>query len=73
MIFFRFFIYCYPNAKQKGDFSTKKQHENKSDNDLSPTWFSKCEKIIMKTKFSMKDNKKVLEEIKQYSKEFDLK
>jgi len=62
-----------PNAKQKGNMFTKKQPENLSHNDLAPTWFSKCEQIVMKAKFSMKDDKKVLEEIMQYAKEIGIK
>ena len=62
-----------PNAKQKGNFMTKQNPENKSHNDLDPTWFSKCEQIVMKAKFSMKDDKKVLEEIMQYAKELGIK
>ncbi len=62
-----------PNAKQKGNFLTKGNYENKSHNDLAPTWFSKCEQIVMKAKFSMKDDKKVLEEIMQYAKELGIK
>jgi hypothetical protein len=62
-----------PNAKQKGNFFSKENPENKSHNDLAPTWFSKCEQIVMKAKFSMKDDKKVLEEIMQYAKEIGIK
>ena len=62
-----------PNAKQKGNFLTKQQPENRSHNELAPTWFSKCEQIVMKAKFSMKDDKKVLEEIMQYANELGIK
>ena len=62
-----------PNAKQKGNFMTKQLPENKSHNDLAPTWFSKCEQIVMKAKFSMKEYKKVLEEIMLYAKELGIK
>jgi hypothetical protein len=62
-----------PNAKQKGNFLTRQQPENKSHNDLAPTWFSKCEQIVMKAKFSMKEDKKVLEEIMLYAKELGIK
>lgn len=62
-----------PNAKQKGNFFTKQQPENKSHNDLAPTWHSKCEQIIMKAKFSMKDDKKTLEEIMSYAQELGIK
>ena len=61
-----------PNAKEKGNFWTKKP-EYKSHNDLAPTWLSKCEQIIIKAKFSMKDDKKTLEEIMAYAKELGLK
>ena len=62
-----------PNAKQKGNIFTKQQPENKSHNDLAPTWKSKCEQIIMKAKFSMKEDKKTLEEIMAYGKELGIK
>lgn len=63
-----FLALAMPNSKQKGSFFTKQQPENKSHNDLAPTWFSKCEQIIMKARFSMKYDKKTLEEIEHYSK-----
>lgn len=62
-----------PNAKQKGNMFTKQQPENKSHNDLAPTWKSKCEQIIMKAKFSMKEDKKTLEEIMAYANELGIK
>jgi hypothetical protein len=62
-----------PNAKQKGNLFTKQQPENKSHNDLAPTWQSKCEQIIMKAKFSMKEDKKTLEEILMYANELGIK
>ena len=62
-----------PNAKQKGNFITKSQPENKSHNDLAPTWYSKCEQIVMKARFSMKDDKKTLEEINSYANELGIK
>lgn len=62
-----------PNAKQKGNFLTKQNPENKSHNDLAPTWKSKCEQIIMKAKFSMKEDKGTLEEIMAYGKELGIK
>lgn len=62
-----------PNAKQKGNMFTKQNPENKSHNDLAPTWKSKCEQIIMKAKFSMKEDKKTLEEIMEYAKELGIK
>ena len=62
-----------PNAKKKGNMFTKENPENKSHNDLAPTWKSKCEQIIMKAKFSMKEDKKTLEEIMAYANELGIK
>jgi uncharacterized tellurite resistance protein B-like protein/RNA polymerase subunit RPABC4/transcription elongation factor Spt4 len=61
-----------PNAKQKGTFWNQKP-EYKSHNDLAPTWLSKCEQIVIKAKFSLKDDKKTLEEIMTYAKELGIK
>jgi hypothetical protein len=68
-----FLSLAIPNAKQKGNMFTKQQPENKSHNDLAPTWKSKCEQIIMKAKFSMKEDKKTLEEIMAYANELGIK
>jgi DnaJ-domain-containing protein 1 len=68
-----FLSLAIPNAKQKGNFMTKNQPENKSHNDLAPTWKSKCEQIIMKAKFSMKEDKRTLEEIMAYANELGIK
>jgi hypothetical protein len=62
-----------PNAKKRGNFFTEDEPKNKSHNDMTTTWKSKCEQIIMKAKFSMKDDKKTLEEIMSYAKELGLK
>jgi hypothetical protein len=62
-----------PNAKQKGNHFTRNNPENKSHNDLASTWKSKCEQIVMKAKFSMKDDKKTLDEIMAYAKELGIK
>ena len=62
-----------PNAKKKGNMFTKENPENKSHNNLAPTWKSKCEQIIMKAKFSMKEDKKTLEEIMAYANELGIK
>jgi hypothetical protein len=68
-----FLSLAIPNAKQKGNFLTKNDLHNKSHNDLVSTWYSKCEQIVMKAKFSMKEDKKTLEEIINYAKEIGIK
>lgn len=41
--------------------------------ELKNTWRSKCEQVIMKARFSMKDDKKTLEEIEHYAKQLKIK
>ena len=41
--------------------------------ELALTWFQKCEQIVMKARFSMKDDKKTLEDINYYAKELGIK
>jgi hypothetical protein len=62
-----------PKAKQKGNFLTRMNPENKAHNEFVPVWKTKCEQIIMKAKFSMKDDKKALEEIMHYANEIGIK
>lgn len=62
-----------PRAKQKGNFLTKMNPENKAHNEFVPVWKTKCEQIIMKAKFSMKEDKKALEEIMHYAQELGIK
>lgn len=40
---------------------------------LYPTWKAKCEQIIMKAKFSMRNDKEVMEIIAEYAKELKIK
>lgn len=68
-----FLSLALPKAKKSGNFFTKDQPENKLHNQYVPVWKGKCEQIIMKAKFSMKEDKKVLEEIMNYAKELGIK
>jgi hypothetical protein len=78
-----FLMMAVPLAKpaKKGGFGFMKNvaakfgdDENKNWNHLiAGVWIQKCEQIIMKAKFSMKDDKRTLEEIIQYAKELGLK
>ena len=68
-----FLSLAVPKAKQKGNFLTKNNPENKTHNEFVPVWKTKCEQIIMKAKFSMKEDKKALEEIMQYANELGIK
>lgn len=68
-----FLSLALPNAKKKGNFMTHQSEANKLHNDFVAVWHAKCEQVFMKAKFSMKDDKKVLEEILQYAKKLGLK
>lgn len=41
--------------------------------ELAPVWKAKCEQLIMKAKFSMKDDKETLAEISKYAKNLKIK
>jgi len=68
-----FLSLAYPKAKSLGNFLTKNNQEYIEHNEFAPVWKAKCEQIIMKAKFSMKEDKKALEEIMQYAKELKIK
>ena len=68
-----FLSLAVPNAKKTGNFFTKDEPENKAHNTFVPVWKSKCEQIIMKARFSMKEDKKTLDEINNYAKELKIK
>jgi hypothetical protein len=68
-----FLSLAVPKAKIAGNFLTKNQPENKGHNDFVNVWKTKCEQIIMKARFSMKEDKKTLDEINNYAKELKIK
>jgi len=59
--------------KKIGNLFNSNEPEIKSHNTFVPVWKSKCEQIIMKAKFSMKEDKKALDEIMEYAKELKIK
>lgn len=68
-----FLSLAVPNAKKTGNLFNKEEPEIKAHNTFVPVWKSKCEQIIMKAKFSMKDDKNSLAEIMEYAKELKIK
>ena len=74
-----FLALAVPNAKKVGNFFTSgafnspANARNKIHNDFVPVWQAKCEQIIMKARFSMKEDKKTLEEIEYYAKQLNIK
>jgi len=73
-----FLSLAIPNAKKAGNFFTSgsfnspANHRNKLHNDFVTVWKAKCEQIIMKARFSMKEDEKTLEQIEGYAKEIGL-
>ena len=55
-----------PEAKRKLNFLDK---VGQSKGKMKKAWLAKCEQIIIKARFSMKDDKKTLEEIEHYAKQ----
>ena len=69
-----FLAMAVPEATKKLGFFAKMSGSIESHKgELKKAYFAKCEQIIMKARFSMKDDKKTLEEIMAYAKELGLK
>ena len=74
-----FLSLAIPLARKRGNFftsgafNTPTNTANKIFNEYVPVWHSKCQQIIMKARFSMKDDKKLLEEIEAYATELKIK
>ena len=60
-----FLSIALPEAKKKSN--TMGGYVLDGSDGLKNAWLAKCEQVIMKAKFSMKDDKKLLEEIEFYS------
>tara|TARA_B110000285_G_scaffold143386_1_gene160216 strand:+ start:363 stop:1085 length:723 start_codon:yes stop_codon:yes gene_type:complete len=67
-----FLALAYPKAKQIGNCFTRNSEKNKLHNQFAQVWKSKCEQIILKAKFSMKDDKETLNEVLYYGKELGI-
>lgn len=68
-----FLCFALPLAKkQKTSFFSYYDENIENHNAFVPTWKAKCEQIIMKARFLMKDDKATLDEIENYAKELKL-
>ena len=67
-----FLALALPKAKQKGNFLTRNSAENKVHNEMVPVWKTKCEQIIIKARFSLKEDPKILLEINNYAKQIEI-
>ena len=63
-----FLTLAVPLAKKPGIFD-----QDQTKREMYPVWKAKCEQIIMKAKFSMKDDPKTLAEILEYGKQLGIK
>jgi hypothetical protein len=65
-----FLCLAVPLAKKKGFFASA---DDPNHNVFAPVWKSKCEQIIIKARFAMKEDKATLAEIEGYAKELNIK
>lgn len=74
-----FLALAVPNARKQGNFFTSgafnspANERNKLHNEFFPIWKGKCEQIIMKARFSMKEDTKTLTEIENYAQQLGIK
>ena len=71
-----FLALAVPRAKKKGTFMSNFSQDGfeiKAHDSAVPIWLSKCEQIIMKARFSMKEDKATLAEIEHYARELKIK
>jgi hypothetical protein len=69
-----FLSLAMPKTKiKKGFLGLIETYDDKIPNMYAVAWKAKCEEIIMKARFSMKDDKKTLDEIEYYAKKIGVK
>jgi hypothetical protein len=68
-----FLAYSLPKAKGHGSKWGNFLNENSTDTQMRKAWKNKFEQVVMKARFSMKDDKKTLEEIENYAKQLGIK
>jgi hypothetical protein len=67
-----FLALAYPKAKKKGNFFTRNNPEYKIHNEMVPVWKTKCEQIIVKARFALKEDPTTLEELNYYAKQLEI-
>ena len=68
-----FLSLALPKTKVKKTLGFLEADKDKIPNMYARTWIQKCEQIVMKAKFSMKDDKKTLAEIEKYANAIGIK
>ncbi len=66
-----FLSLALPRAKKLGNFFTSQRPEHELHNEFAPIWKAKCQQVIMKAHFLMKEDKKTLDEINFYANQLD--
>lgn len=67
-----FLALALPKAKKMGLFAAN-GIVRQAHNEMAEIWRGKCQQIIMKARFAMKDDKRTLDEIEYYAKEIGIK
>lgn len=68
-----FLALAIPNCKKPSFWKRNASWESLERYEMAPIWQSKCEQIIIKARFSMKEDKSTLSEIEHYAKELKIK
>lgn len=68
-----FMSLAMPKSRKIGNFFTQNQPDIKEHNTFVPVWKAKCEQIVMKARFSMKDDKTALDQILSFAKDIGIK
>jgi len=68
-----FLIVATPKSKKIGNMFNSGSPENKLHNEYVPVWKAKCEQIIMKARFALKEDKNLLQELERYATEIGIK
>jgi len=68
-----FLSQAVPKCRTLNMFQLQDPHARNTHNALANAWKNKCHEIVIKARFSMKDDKKILEEIETYAKQLKIK
>lgn len=68
-----FLALAIPNCKKPSFWKRNASWESLERYEMAPVWQSKCEQIIIKARFSMKEDKNTMEEIEHYANKLGIK
>ena len=66
-------LYQWPPHWQNPQLNLCSYRVNSEEYDIAKAWKAKCEQVIMKARFSMKEDKATLAEIEKYAQELKIK